>query len=185
MQMARIGFESELKIGEIRNDEEVAELKNSVIGLEMDLAKQRELRMQSTNKSRRAATALGSMDRHDADVAILRELKRMQAICNEKDGRMVALRTEVEHICHDRENLLKVNSRLKNELAKKQRLAAHLFRSLGPRAFHAFRMSVRPLVSHTPKENIRNVLTSRSVRGMCVFARADSFLRQASLVPHG
>ena len=65
MQMAKVEFESETRVSTLRNDEEGAEMRSSVIGLEMELMRQQqEMQLQQTNASRAAAHALGDMDRH-------------------------------------------------------------------------------------------------------------------------
>ena len=112
MRMARIEFESETRVSALRNDEEVAAMRSSVVGREMQLMRQQEVQLQQTSASRTTASTLGNMERRDADMAILQEIRRVQALCDEKEGRLVALRDKVDLMRRDHQQLVSVNSRL-------------------------------------------------------------------------
>ena len=70
------------------------------------------MQLQQTSTSRSAANALQNMDRQDADMAMLQEIRRVQA-----QGRRVALRDDVEQVRRDRKQLVSVNNRLQAQAA--------------------------------------------------------------------
>ena len=102
----------------VHNDEEIAEMRSSIVGLEMELMRQREMQWQHTSAGRTAVHASWSMDRYDAMPMLPFFTKgRVKALCGEKDGRLGALRDELEQMRRDRQQLIKVNSRLQVQAA--------------------------------------------------------------------
>ena len=74
------------------------------------------MQLQQTSANRTAANALGNMDRHDADMAILQEIRKVQALCDQKEGDK-SLRDEVEQMRRDRQQPVRANKRLQAQAA--------------------------------------------------------------------